>query len=61
MTPMMWLGIAFIALGGILWFIAVNESERGEKVGVYLFLIGLFIFVMEQWIIPFLKWGHQFM
>ena len=61
MTYMMWLSISFMCLGGILWFCTVGVSDEPKNVGIYLFLTGFIIFIMEEWIIPFFKWGHKFM
>ena len=65
MTPMMWLSILLMLAGSILWISSINNqvetNEEAKTAGENLFIIGLVLFICEQWIIPFFKWGHQFM
>ena len=65
MTPMMWLSILLMLASSILWISSIHNQvkiiEEAKNAGTNLFITGLVIFICEQWIIPFFKWGHQFM
>ena len=65
MTPMMWLSCILILLSLFTFVGSFEEQDKNydacKQAYTWLFMIGILLFVCEQWIIPFLKWGHQFM
>ena len=65
MSPMMWLSILLMLAGSILWISSINNQvetiEEAKTAGENLFIIGLVLFICEQWIIPFFKWAAPYM
>ena len=51
--------------GSILWISSINNQvetiEEAKTAGENLFIIGLVLFICEQWIIPFFKWAAPYM
>lgn len=65
MSPMMWLSIILMLSGSVLWISSIHNQttiiEEAKNAGEQLFIAGLVIFIIEQWVIPFFKWATPYM
>ena len=65
MTPIMWLSILLMLSGSVLWISSIHNQttiiEEAKNAGEQLFITGLVVFIIEQWVIPFFKWIAPYM
>ena len=65
MSHMMRLSRLLMLAGSILWISSIHNQvktiEEAKNSGEQLFITGLVIFIIEQWVIPFFKWAAPYM